>query len=78
MLQMFICENMQRTLKLMIFLGGGEVTKNITKDQRGGGGQQKITEDHNHKVEGRAKKVGQTESAHKGNNYSQDQWVISS
>ena len=35
------------------------------------GGQQKITEDHDYKVA--CKEIGQTEGAHKGNNYSQDQ-----
>ena len=30
-----------------------------------------ITEDHDHKVA--CKEIGQTEGAHKGNNYSQDQ-----
>ena len=37
------------------------------------GNHQKITEDHDHKEGVECKKIGQTEGALKGNNYSQGQ-----
>ena len=61
-----------------ILLGGeGESPKRSQKITWGRGEvHQKITGDHNHKG-GRREKIGQTEGAQKGNNYSQDQLSMS-
>ena len=61
-------------MTILLYYNIADSPKRSQKITWGGGGvHQKITEDHDHKGRGGGmQKIGQTEGANKGNNYSQD------